>query len=178
AAPERPGVASGWPSSGAGASGKMRVSDLLAAGAIAFVDQPIAKRELLRLLIGLLDGRPERLAGEDILRLLERREREASTFLSEGIALPHVRIPELPLPRMSLGLLRSGLTDAGAGNIEQVFLFLCPDRRPEGCLQLLATAARMYRQADLRAELRRATTSQQVLAAIRAWEDAQETRIE
>ncbi|MBV8201725.1 MAG: universal stress protein, partial [Acidobacteria bacterium] len=49
AAPERPGVASGWPSSGAGASGKMRVSDLLAAGAIAFVDQPIAKRELLRL---------------------------------------------------------------------------------------------------------------------------------
>jgi two-component system sensor histidine kinase KdpD len=160
------------------ASGRVRISDLLAPGAIAFFEEPIAKRELLRLLVDLLGGRQERMASEDILRLLERREQEASTFLSEGIALPHVRIPDLALPRLALGLLRSGLSDAGSGSIEQAFLFLCPDRRPEGCLQLLATAARMFRQADLRAELRRATTSQQVLAAIRAWEDAQETRME
>jgi two-component system sensor histidine kinase KdpD len=177
-APARRGGVAGWPVLGSSASGRVRVSDLLAPGAIAFLEEPIAKRELLRLLIDLLGGRQERMASEDILRLLERREQEASTFLSEGIALPHVRIPELPVPRMSLGLLRSGLTDAGSGNIEQVFLFLCPDRRPEGCLQLLATAARMYRQTDLRAELRRAVTSQQVLAAVRAWEDAQETRRE
>ncbi len=174
----RPGIVAGWPAVGAAASGKMRVSDLLAPGAIAFFAAPVAKRDLLRLLVDLLGGRQEHMAGEDIVRLLERREKEASTFLSEGIALPHVRIPDLQQPRVALGLLRSGLTDAGSGNIEQVFLFLCPDRRPEGCLQLLATAARMYRQADLRAELRRAGTAQQALAAIRAWEQAQETRIE
>ena len=178
AEPARRGIVAGWSVLGATASGRVRVSNLLAPGAIAFFDPPIAKRDLLRLLVDLLGGRQERMASEDIVRLLERRELEASTFLSEGIALPHVRIPDLPLPRMALGLLRSGLSDAGAGAIEQVFLFLCPDRRPEGCLQLLATAARMYRQADLRAELRRAATSQQVLAAIRAWEDAQETRSE
>jgi two-component system sensor histidine kinase KdpD len=174
----RRGVVAGWSVLGSTASGRVRISDLLAPGAIAFFEEPIAKRELLRLLVDLLGGRQERMASEDILRLLERREQEASTFLSEGIALPHVRIPDLALPRLALGLLRSGLSDAGSGSIEQAFLFLCPDRRPEGCLQLLATAARMFRQADLRAELRRATTSQQVLAAIRAWEDAQETRME
>jgi mannitol/fructose-specific phosphotransferase system IIA component (Ntr-type) len=118
------------------------------------------------------------LSSEDIQRLLERREREASTFLSEGIALPHVRIPDLPAPRVAMAVLRSGLTDAGSGNIEQVFLLFCPDRRPEACLQLLAQAARMYRQPELRAELRRATTAQQVIAAIRAWEEAQEMRTE
>ena len=163
---------------GSTTSGRVRVSDLLKPEAIAFFDQPVAKRDLLRLLVDLLGGRQEHMAGEDVVRLLERREQEASTFLSEGIALPHVRIPDLAMPRMALGLLRAGLSDAGSGKIEQVFLILCPDRRPEGCLQLLAVAARMYRQADLRAELRRATTAAQLLAAIRAWEDAQETRME
>jgi two-component system sensor histidine kinase KdpD len=157
---------------------RAKISDLLAPSAVAFLDQPLAKRDLLRLLVDLLGGRQQRLSSEDIQRLLERREREASTFLSEGIALPHVRIPDLPAPRVAFGLLRSGLTDAGSGSMEQVFLFLCPDRGPEACLQLLAQAARMYRQPELRAELRRATTAQQVIATIRAWEDSQEMRTE
>jgi|GEM_PF-87415 len=178
AAPAARRVVGGWSVLGSTASGRVRISDLLAPGAIALFDQPIAKRDLLRLLVDLVGGGQERMTGEDILRLLERREKEASTFLSEGIALPHVRIPDLTMPRMALGLLRSGLADAGSGGIEQVFLILCPDRRPEGCLQLLAVAARMYRQADLRAELQRARTVPEVLAAIRAWEDAQETRME
>jgi two-component system sensor histidine kinase KdpD len=177
-APVRRGRGAGWSVLGSTAGGRARISDLLAPGAIAFFDQPLAKRDLLRLLVDLLGGRQERLASDDIVRLLERREQEASTFLSEGIALPHVRIPDLALPRVALGLLRAGLTEAGSGSIEQVFLFLCPDRKPEGCLQLLATAARMHRQPDLRGALRRATTAQQAMAAIRAWEDAQEMRSE
>jgi two-component system sensor histidine kinase KdpD len=178
AAPVRRGSGAGWSVLASTAGGRTRISDLMAPEAIAFFDQPLAKRELLRLLVDLLGGRQERLASDDILRLLERREQEASTFLSEGIALPHVRIPDLAVARVALGLLRAGLTDAGSGSIEQVFLFLCPDRRPEGCLQLLATAARMFRQPDLRGALRRASTAQQVMAAIRAWEDAQEMRSE
>jgi two-component system sensor histidine kinase KdpD len=178
AASVRRGSGAGWSVLASTAGGRTRISDLMAPEAIAFFDQPLAKRELLRLLVDLLGGRQERLASDDILRLLERREQEASTFLSEGIALPHVRIPDLAVARVALGLLRAGLTDAGSGSIEQVFLFLCPDRRPEGCLQLLATAARMFRQPDLRGALRRATTAQQVMAAIRAWEDAQEMRSE
>jgi two-component system sensor histidine kinase KdpD len=178
AASVRRGSGAGWSVLASTAGGRTRISDLMAPEAIAFFDQPLAKRELLRLLVDLLGGRQERLASDDILRLLERREQEASTFLSEGIALPHVRIQDLAVARVALGLLRAGLTDAGSGSIEQVFLFLCPDRRPEGCLQLLATAARMFRQPDLRGALRRASTAQQVMAAIRAWEDAQEMRSE
>ncbi|HXO41743.1 MAG TPA: PTS sugar transporter subunit IIA, partial [Thermoanaerobaculia bacterium] len=176
--PAPPRAVGGWSVLGSTTSGRVRVSDLLKPEAIAFFNQPVAKRDLLRLLVDLLGGRQEHMVSEDVVRLLERRELEASTFLSEGIALPHVRIPDLAMPRMALGLLRAGLSDAGSGKIEQVFLILCPDRRPEGCLQLLAVAARMYRQADLRTELRRAVTAAQVLAAIRAWEDAQETRME
>jgi len=181
--PSRKAASMGWsvlgapPAAPAASAGRARISDLLAPAAIAFFEQPVAKRDLLRVLVDLLGGQQQRLASEDILRQLERREQEASTFLSEGLALPHLRIPDLATPRVSFGLLRSGLTDAGAGSLEQVFLFLCPDRRPEGCLQLLATAARMFRQSELRSELRRAATAQEVLAAMRAWEEAQETRM-
>jgi two-component system sensor histidine kinase KdpD len=150
-----------------------RLSALLSADAVAFFDQPVAKRDLLRVLVDLLAGKQQRLASDDILRLLERREQEASTFLSEGIALPHVRIPDLAAPRVALGLLRAGLTEPDSANIEQVFLLLCPDRRPEGCLQLLAAAARMFRQPRLRADLRRAATAQQVIAELRTWEAAE-----
>jgi two-component system sensor histidine kinase KdpD len=177
------GAPAGWTVMSSSPAGPTRLSELLAASGIVVVDEPVPKRDLLRRLVELLAGELARQAGpvgrlhaDDILRLLDRREQEASTFLSEGIALPHLRIPELPLPRVALALPRAGLTDAAG--IEQVFLFLCPDRRPEGCLHLLATAARMYRDTELRGELRRAANTPQALAAIRRWEDAQETRME
>lgn len=184
AAPEPAG--SSGPAAGVapGASAvSLRISDLLQPGAVAFFDEPVSKSALLGVLVGLVAlpaggsapmAATLRLDAEDVVRQLERREQEASTFLSEGIALPHVRIAGLAAPLVALGLLRSGLADPGASPIEQVFLFLCPDRRPEGCLQLLAMAARMFRQPELRAELLRAVTAQQALAAIRAWEQGQE----
>jgi two-component system sensor histidine kinase KdpD len=162
------------------AAGSMRISDLLTPGTVAFFAAPVQKRDLLRVLVSLAAGEAphQGLEPEDILRQLERREQEASTFLSEGIALPHLRIPGLAAPRVALGLLRSGLGEPDSGRIEQVFLFLCPDRLPEGCLQLLATAARMFRQSELRAELHGVATAHQAIAALRAWEESQETRIE
>jgi two-component system sensor histidine kinase KdpD len=188
---DRPASGGAWPAASAtsatsaapapAAAGPLRISDLLTPGAVAFFAEPVRKRDLLRVLVSLVDGAEgahPRLETEDILRQLERREQEASTFLSEGIALPHLRIPGLAAPRVALGLLRAGLAEPDAGRIEQVFLFLCPDRLPEGCLHLLATAARMFRQSALRAELQRAATAPQAIAALRAWEEAQETRIE
>lgn len=188
-----------------------RFSELLGPAGIAFFPEPVSKEELLRALVDTLAGKVSRLSADDVLRLLRRREQEGSTFLSEGIALPHVRVPELAEPLVALGLPRAGLVpEAAAGrrastppspsaapgsfaspgsqgsagsqsslgslgslgsNIEQVFLILCPDRRPEGCLQLLALAARMFRDPQIRGELRRAATPEQALAAIRAWEE-------
>ncbi|HEV3077151.1 MAG TPA: PTS sugar transporter subunit IIA, partial [Thermoanaerobaculia bacterium] len=95
AEPAPPRAVGGWSVLGSTTSGRVRVSDLLKPEAIAFFDQPVAKRDLLRLLVDLLGGRQEHMVSEDVVRLLERREQEASTFLSEGIALPHVRIPDL-----------------------------------------------------------------------------------
>ncbi|HVT59038.1 MAG TPA: PTS sugar transporter subunit IIA [Thermoanaerobaculia bacterium] len=156
-----------------------RLSEALSPFAIAVFDGPVARRDILRVLVDLVIAGLPQISSEEVMRRLERREQEGSTFLAEGIALPHARMPELREPRVGLGLLRSGLaSDTGTGDIEQVFLFLCPDQRPEGCLRLLALAARMFREPQVRGELRRAATAPQALEAIRAWEESQETRME
>jgi PTS system nitrogen regulatory IIA component len=146
-----------------------RLSALLAEPAILLFPEPIDKGELLRRLVTAVAGSPPAFDAADVLRRIERREGEASTFLSEGIALPHVRVPGLQAARVGLALPRTPST--GLAGIEAVFLFLCPEESPDLCLNLLATAARLFRDPASRAALGRAGSAHEALQVIRAWED-------
>ena len=50
---------------------------------------------------------------EKALEAVLGREREGSTFLNEGIALPHARVPDLSEPRVALGIPRAGVAGVG-----------------------------------------------------------------
>jgi two-component system, OmpR family, sensor histidine kinase KdpD len=149
------------------------LSSYLAAPAILLFGEPVGKSELLaRLVSAVAGGFPVDAA--DILRRVERREAEASTFLAEGIALPHVRVPGLAAPRVGLALPRAELAGSGIAGIEAVFLFLCPEEAPDLCLGLLAKAARLFRDPPSRAALKRAGSSAEAMQVIRAWEEGRE----
>jgi two-component system sensor histidine kinase KdpD len=152
-----------------------RLSALLAEPAVLLFPEPLGKGELLRRLVTAVAGSPPAFDVADVLRRIERREGEASTFLSEGIALPHVRVPGLAAARVGLALPRSPL--AGLAGIEAAFLFLCPEESPDLCLGLLATAARLFRDPTSRAALRRAGSAHEALAVIQAWEEGRELRV-
>ncbi len=178
-APEPPGPAPVRPEPPAGpalgptsgpASDKMRISDLLVPAAVLVLPQPVARVDLLRQLLAAASAGLPGLDREDLLRRLERREQEATTFLSEGVALPHLRVPGLAAPRAALALPRGGI-DGAAAPAEAVFLFLCPDDRPAVCLHLLSAAARLFRDGRARAALRQAGDSAAVLAVLRRWEE-------
>ncbi|HEV7516753.1 MAG TPA: PTS sugar transporter subunit IIA [Thermoanaerobaculia bacterium] len=166
---ERPG------SRPAAATGS-RLSDLLAEPAVLVFPEPIGKGELLGRLVTAVAGSPPAFDAADVLRRIERREGEASTFLSEGIALPHVRVPGLRAARVGLALPRApssepaGERASGLAGIEAVFLFLCPEESPDLCLNLLATAARLFRDPASRAALGRAGSAGEALQVIQAWE--------
>jgi two-component system sensor histidine kinase KdpD len=173
-----------------------RLSELLAEPAVLVLPEPVSKNALLDRLVDALaqiPGDPPAFDAAEVRRRIERREGEASTFLSEGIALPHVRVPGLRQARAGLALPRPGTgkaanaakatnaasatvatvaTDASEGlaGIEAVFLFLCPEESPDLCLNLLATAARLFRDPTSRAALKQATSPSEALAVIRAWE--------
>jgi two-component system sensor histidine kinase KdpD len=149
------------------------LSSLLAPGAVVFVTHPVGKHDLLSLLVQTLAAQPPGFDAEEVLRLLERREGEASTFLSEGIALPHVRVPGLEAARIALALLRTELPGQHElAGIELVFMLLCTEQDPDGCLRLLAAAARLFRDNQARAELRQVGSGEQAVELIRRFESA------
>ncbi len=171
---DRPGIVRRQPDPAMPAAGPLPpLSDLLAEPAILVFPAPVTKDELLDRLVDAMAGiagSPPAFDTAEVRRRIERREGEASTFLSEGIALPHVRVPGLVAPRVGLGLPRGEVAGAGLAGIEAVFLFLCPEESPDLCLGLLATAARLFRDPTSRAALRQAASPGEALALIQAWE--------
>jgi len=150
-----------------------RLSALLAPEALVFFAEPVAKDALLARLVAAAAGEPPAVDVARVLGGLELRERDGSTFLEEGVALPHVRVVGLAEPRVALGVLRAGVTNGPTGRgrpIEAVFLFLIPESRPEVGLALLASAARLFRDDRFRADLAAATTGREVIARIAAGE--------
>ncbi|MEP7010648.1 MAG: PTS sugar transporter subunit IIA [Acidobacteriota bacterium] len=142
-----------------------RLAELVRPERTFFLQETVSRGELLeRLAAPLLAGTHLDLA--DVIRRLERREREASTYLGAGIAVPHARIPGLPEPRLALAVLRS---PAGAETtIELMFVLLCPEEHPERCLKLLSDIVRLAHDPTRKKALSAATSWTEVQAALTA----------
>jgi PTS system nitrogen regulatory IIA component len=143
------------------------VAALLTPATVVVFRQPVEKAALLARLAAAAAGDPPAVDVERVLGGLALRERDGSTFLDEGIALPHVRVVGLAEPRVALGLPRAGVLGLPAGRagqaIEAVFLLLIPESRPEVGLALLASAARLFRDDRFRTALAGAATERAVI---------------
>lgn len=143
----------------------VRLAELLHPERTFFLQETLSRGELMeRLAAPLLAG--TRLDLGDVIRALERREREASTYLGAGIAVPHARIGGLAEPRVALAVLRS--PEGTEATIELMFVLLCPEERPEGCLTLLSDIARLAHNPTRRKALSEATSWSDVQAALTA----------
>ena len=129
-------------------------------------------KDLLSTRSGVL-AKLEGLRAEKIIGKIEEREKTGSTFLNEGIALPHARIDALEHPEIVLGLTHDGVLDSPTEKpIEVVFLLLSPASGPAAHLQLLAKAGRLLQSRELRRRLRKLTKPAEVLSELREWERA------
>ena len=94
-----------------------------------------------------------------IFRALWRRELSGSTGLGHGIAVPHARIvgisePIVLLVRTKLPI-RFGAPDREPVSV--LFVILVPERATEEHLEILATVARLFGDANFRNRLSAAT---------------------
>jgi len=104
---------------------------------------------------------------------LAQREQQGSTFLNEGVALPHARLEGLAAPQIALGLTHSGVLDAPTEKpVEVVFLLLSPAAGANTHLQVLSKAARALQSRELRRALLRAESAAEALGAIHDFEAA------
>ena len=134
-------------------------------------DEPITRDQVQRRLVEAIVRSNPGLDAEKVIERLALREAQGSTFLNEGVALPHARLDELSTPQAALGLTHAGVLDVSTDKpIEVIFLLLTPSNNSKMHLQLLAKAARALQDRDLRRNLRDSYTPASVAAMIRAWE--------
>jgi two-component system sensor histidine kinase KdpD len=149
------------------------LSRLLTPQRIVIWDDPVPRQDVRKKLVEAVVSTTQGLSAETVMKKLAEREQQGSTFLNEGIALPHARLDELMSPQVALGLTRAGLLDVVTEQpISAVFLLLSPSAGANVHLQLLAKAGRALQNRELRATLARVGSPEEAMEAIQDFESA------
>lgn len=87
------------------------------------------------------------LSLEDVLERIESREREISTLIAPGVALPHARLKQLGKPIVAAGLHKSGIQWQAVPSecVRLIILVLGSEEDPGQHIQLLAEIARLVK---------------------------------
>ncbi len=105
----------------------------------------------------------------DLAERLRKRERDGSTGLGGGVALPHCRLKEVLDVVLAVGVSPDGIDfrapDGGAVHV--VFLILSPVEAPALHLQALARLSRLVRTAGVVARLRAAGTAEGIVERLK-----------
>lgn len=146
---------------------RFRLADHLRPETLLIWEHPVTKMQAMHGLLAALEKRHASLDVDFLMNKLLEREEQGSTFMNEGVALPHARIEGLAEPLIALGLCHGGISDAAVENpIEVVFLLLSPKDEHKSHLQWLAVAGRLMQNRVLRGRLRQADNSQAALTLL------------
>jgi two-component system sensor histidine kinase KdpD len=149
------------------------LSNLLTSQRIIIWEDAVSRQDVSQRLAKAIAAAAPELKEQTILRKLAEREAQGSTFLNEGVALPHARLDELMSPQVALGLTHGGVLDAPTETpIEAVFLLLSPSSGANVHLQLLAKVGRALQSRELRRALAQARTPEEALQEIQDFEAA------
>lgn len=110
----------------------------------------------------------------DIAALAIAREREISTNVGMGVAIPHARCPKLTRPLVAFGRSTDGITFEGKSpnRVYLVFLLVTPTEQPDLQVHLLSQVARIAGNPEILRRLRVATSVSEV-SEILATSDAE-----
>ena len=151
-----------------------RLSEVLEAGGIHHAIPGTDKTSVLKAAVDALTL-PDTLNRDFLVQTLLMREQLQSTGIGDGVAIPHVRNPAvlgLPSPQVALFFLQNPIGfDALDGKpVQALFMPLAPNVRVH--LHLLGKIAFSLRQPPIKELVARAAPSDEILAAVRAFEAA------
>lgn len=133
-----------------------------------------AKADLLRELVRLAVPDADAPTFDGIVAAVEDRERQVSTAMGGGLAVPHGRTDLAPELRLAAGLIDSvpDYESPDGAPVRVVFLVLTPESATGQHVKVLSRIARIMHAPDSRAALVGATTAAGFLDAIRRAEAA------
>jgi len=133
----------------------MRISELLETNMVLPAVEASHKEEVLDLLATHLARKHPEIDHLDLTTALHERERQMSTALADGIAVPHARVGGLTRMLAALGRSTSGIAcGSHDGKPTHLFLLLVvPADSPGSHLKVLATASRLLHDERCRRRL-------------------------
>jgi PTS system nitrogen regulatory IIA component len=146
----------------------MRLAEFLQPESVIAALSGRTKADVLRELATVLEKAAPGVSQEQLFHVLSARERECSTGVGEGVAIPHGKLAGLPGLVAAFGVAPQGI-DFEALDHKPTFLFFALVA-PENCagahLKALARISRLFKQPAFRASILNAKTGPDMYALI------------
>ena len=149
----------------------MKLSDIVCFSAIIPELEASDRNGAIRELIKKLHGQNQ-LGGcdpEKLTKAVIQREKEASTGMGKGVALPHVKTDGIEKPVAAIGRSSQGLdfNSLDKQPVYSVILLISPKENPDKHLQAMETLFRNLNHDDFRRFLRQSQSSKEIEEILR-----------
>jgi len=143
----------------------MRISDYLKIDCIKIPLNSMKKKEIIKELLTLISEVYEEIDEEDAFKSVIEREKIETTAIGNGVAIPHARKKNITKVYFAFGITKKG-ADFNAIDekpVNLVFLILCPEKKANIQISLLARLSRILHDKKLRKKLSNCKTGQSVI---------------
>jgi len=147
------------------------VSGLLNDKNTLLIDNPVMqKAELIKQLVNLACAGLDNVDPADVLDRVLKREESITTTLDTGLSIPHCRVDGITACRAAMAVVKTGIKDPMADNLDirVMFLFISPSNPSffQAHLQILAQLSEKFKDAFIN-RLTQAATAAEVLKIVK-----------
>ncbi len=153
----------------------MKLTDILVRDACLIDMQARTKPEALSELAAALAGVVDGLGTDELLEMLQEREKLGTTAMGDGIAIPHARLESMQRLLVSFGRSAGGVDfdSIDGAPTHLFFLLVAPGKEGSAHLLTLARLSRMLTSGAFRERLATLSSVDDLFAAIEAEEAGQ-----
>lgn len=146
----------------------MKITDLLDYGRILLNAAPASKEEAIDCLVQVMAESGTLRDKERYRRQVYLREKEGTTGIGEGVAIPHGKSDAVKAPALAAMTIKEGVDFQALDNepVYLIFLIAAPDTRENVHLEVLSRLSVLLMQEDFVENLRRAKSAQEFLDVI------------
>lgn len=149
----------------------IKLDDLLEPSRVLELDVT-SKEEALRILCERISEDSRVLDGEAFQKAILKRESQSSTGLGMGIAIPHVKVPDVSDYVMAVGRVKNGIEfDSLDGRpVYLIFMIGASDHQTKEFVRILARVTHLLKHDGIRQALLRADIPEDFLSIVREHE--------
>ena len=146
----------------------MKITDLLRRCSIDLDGQAVSKEAILDRMVGLMEQAGNLSDAETYKACVKKREREGTTGIGDGIAIPHAKTPAVRKAGLAAMVIKEGADydSLDALPVYLIFLIAAPDTKENVHLDVLGRLSQLLREEQFTDRLIHAESEEEFLCFI------------